>query len=74
MPEKSARIARPNPAKQPFDDLKQFIGICAQARKQMDPERIVANVGQAVSGFIGGLDEDSQGLIRDVVGVIRRPK
>jgi hypothetical protein len=60
--------------KQPFDDLKQFIGICAQARKQLDPETINANVWRAVGEFFDGMNEDSKKLLTDVAGIIRRPK
>jgi hypothetical protein len=58
----------------PVGELKEFISVCAQARKQLDPENIKANVGRKVSEFFNGLDEDSQGLLRDIAGMIRRPR
>jgi|GEM_PF-5766177 len=75
MPEKTAvkRISRPNP-RDPAAELKRFIGICADARKQFDPENIKANVGTALGQFIEGMDEDSKKLVTDVAGMFRRPK
>jgi hypothetical protein len=64
---------RPNPH-DPAGELKRFIGICAQARKQLDPENLKANVGRALGQFFEGMDEDSKKLVSDVAGMIRRPK
>lgn len=74
MPDNSTTIRRPRAPKGPFDDLKQFIGVCADARKQLDPENIKANVGRAVGEFLDGMDEDSKALVSDVVGIFRRPR
>lgn len=62
------RVERPQP-RQPFDDLKEFIGICAQVRNQLNP----AALQQRVVEFVGGMDEDSKNLIRDLAGALRRP-
>lgn len=74
MPDNSRRIARPRAPKQPFDDLKQFIGICAQARKQLDPETIKANVGRSAAKFFDSMDEDSKKLVVDVASLFQRLK
>lgn len=75
MPAKSVRIVktRPNPH-DAAGELKRFIGICAQARKQLDPENIKANVGAKLAEFVDGLDQDSKDFLTDVAGVIRRPR
>lgn len=52
-------------------ELKRFIGICADARKQFSPENFRENVGRAVGGFVDSMDEDSKGLVRDVVSIFR---
>jgi hypothetical protein len=67
------RVQRPNPH-DPGAELKRFIGICADMRKQLDPEAIKANVGQALGNFFDGLPEDSKKLVTDVAGMIRRPR
>ncbi len=71
MPGKNA-VSRPNPS--PFEPLKQFIGVCAKARKDFDPETIKANVGHALGEFLGGMDDDSKALVNDVARLFRRPK
>lgn len=58
----------------PAGELERFIGICAQARKQLDPENVVANVGKALGGFFEGLDEDSKSMVKDLAGKLRLPK
>jgi hypothetical protein len=74
VPDNSTTIRRPRAPKGPFDDLKQFIGVCAKARKQLDPETLVENGKRAVGEFLGGMDEDSKALVSDVVGMFRRPR
>ena len=71
--EREKRRMRPNPH-DAVGELKRFIGICANARKQLDPENIKANVGRALGQFFDGMDEDSKKLVSDVAGMIRRPK
>jgi hypothetical protein len=67
------RVARPNPH-DPLGELKRFIGVCADARKNYSPDALKANVGNAVSGFIDGLDDNSKGLVLEVANIFRRPK
>jgi len=69
VPENSKQIRAPRQPKGPFDDLREFIGICASARKAMSPEVLKANVGK----FIGELPEDSKDLLQDLAGLFRRP-
>lgn len=72
MPAKS--ITKRRDLHNPAAELGRFIGICAQARKQLDPENAVANIGKAAAGFFEGLDEDAKGLLREVGGKLRLPK
>jgi len=53
-------------------ELKRFIGVVADARKQLDPVNIRANVGKALSGFVEDLPEDSRKLVTDLAGIFRR--
>jgi hypothetical protein len=74
VPDNSTTIRRPRAPKGPFDDLKQFIGICARVRNELDPDRIKTNVGRAMGEFLDGMDEDSKKLVGDVAGMFRRPR
>jgi hypothetical protein len=72
VPEKSpAKRHNPN---NPVDSITHFISTCAEVRKQLDPEVLKANVGRAVGEVWNGLNADSQQLVNDVIGVIRRPR
>jgi hypothetical protein len=64
---KSAVVRR---RKGPVDDLKDFIGACAQVKKAIHPDNLRANVGK----FIGELPEDSKDLLQDLAGLFRGPK
>lgn len=70
----STAAIRRKAAHGPFDDLKEFIGICAKARKELDPEHIKANVGKKIGDFVDGLDEDSKDFLTDIARRIRRPR
>ena len=67
------RVQRPN-SHDAAGELKRFIGVCADARKQLDPANLKANVGRALGEFFDGLDEDSKKLVTDVAGMFRRLK
>lgn len=70
MPEENAKPAVTRRRKGPVDDLKEFIGACAQVKKAIHPDTLRANVGK----FIGELDDDSKGLLQDLAGLFRGPK
>lgn len=55
-------------------ELGRFVSICAQARKQLDPENVKANVGRALEGFFEGLNDDAKLLIVDLGRKLRLPK
>lgn len=69
----AGRIAKPAVTRrQPgvVNDLKDFIGACAQVKKAIHPDAIRENVGK----FIGELDEDSKDLLQGFAGLFRGPK
>jgi hypothetical protein len=70
VPDKNVKTAVVRRQPGVVNDLKDFIGACAQVKKAMSPDNVRANVGK----FIGELDDDSKGLLQDVVGLFRRPK
>lgn len=65
---KQNAVARTKPG--PFDDLKEFIGHCARAKKAMSPETLRENVGK----FVNELDQDSKDFLGDLAGILRRPR
>lgn len=74
MPEESRTVSRRREPKGPFDELKQFIGVCAKARREYSPEFFKENVGRKVGEFLNGMDDDSKALVNDVASIFRRPK
>lgn len=76
MPDKTPvrkRVSRPNPHN-PAAELGRFIGICADARKQLAPENLKRTCATAFADWMGGLDQDSRDLIADIASTLRRPR
>lgn len=55
---------------QPLAELKQFIGICAQARKEISPKALKRHV----VNFIGELDQDSKDFLGEIARILGRPR
>lgn len=70
MPERNVKTTVARRQKGAFDDLKEFIGVCAQVKKAASPDAIRANVGR----FVNELPQDSKDFLVDLVGMFRRPR